>query len=400
MNEKPSKPGKRPVSADNRKDLRGQINNARPNGAPASGNMRNAANAPHKNVPPQQKRPSAKVPPKKTPKAVRKAPPKTAPKAPQKKAVPSGQMPKKRPAPPAARGLTDPGRDPRKARPQSTARKRHKYHGGNYILYYMLAGAVIITVLVILANTVLFRCKNIVVSGNARYTAEEIVECSGIAVGKNLLHIKTRQAEENIVSALAYIDSAQVSKSFPTGINITVTEAQKRFCIRQGNITAAVSYAGKIVEHCSPDGLTVITGYDPESVEVGAWLRSKTEGKTDIPSLIIDAVGKASLEKVDEVDLSDRFSIKMYIDSGRVILELGTASDMESKLKVANELIRNQLSPTERVTILLTNPTMATVSRNDIPEPDTSSDLPDDTGNSDDASGNSGDSGDSSEPQT
>ncbi len=397
MNEKPSKPGKRPIPADNRKDPRGQRNNARPNGAPApaSGNMRNAANAPHKNAPAQKKRPSAKVSPKKTP-------PKGAAKAPQKKAAPSGQPRNNRPAPPAAKGSTVPRKDPRAARPQNTVRKRHKYHGGNYILYYMLAGVVVITILAILANTVLFRCRNIVVSGNVRYTAEEIVECSGIAVGKNLLHIKTRQAEESIVSALAYIDSAEVSKSFPTGINITVTEAEKRFCVRQGSITAAVSYAGKIVEHCSADGLTVVTGYDPESVEVGAWLKSKTEGKTDIPSVILDAVGKASLEKVDEVDLTDRFSIKMYIDSGRVTLELGTVSDMESKLKVADELIRNQLSSTERVTILLTNPTMATVSRNDIPEPGTSSDVPDDpdTSDSSDNSDNSGDPGSSSDPQT
>lgn len=400
MNKQPPKSGKRPIPADNRKDPRGQRNNARPNGAPAPGNMRNTANTARKNAPPQQKRPAPKTPPKNAP----KTPPKSAPKAPQKKA-PSGQPRKNRPMPPVKKGSADLRKDPRAARPQSTVRKRHKYHGGNYILYYMLAGVVVITILVILANTVLFRCKDIVVTGNARYSAEQIAECSGIVVGKNLLHIKTHQAEENIVAALAYIDSAEVSKSFPNGINITVTEAEKRFCVKQGNITAAVSYAGKIVEQCAPNGLTVVTGYDPVSVEVGSRLRSKTEGKTDIPAVILDAVGKAALQKVDEVDLTDRFSIKMYIDSGRVTLELGTASDMESKLKVANELISNHLSSTERVTILLTNPTMATVDRNDVPEPGTSSDVPTDPDNSDapsdpDNSDNSGDSGDSSDPQT
>ncbi len=389
MNEKPSR-------SDNRKNPRGQRNNAGQSGAPAPafGNMRNAANAPRKNAAPQQKRPSPKNPPK--------TPPKSTLKAPQKKAVPSNQAKKKRPAPPVTKGSAELRKDPRAARAQGSVRKRHKYHGGNYILYYMLAGVVVITVLVILANTVLFRCKNIVVSGNARYTAEEIAECSGIFVGKNLLHINTRQAEENIVSSLAYVDSAQVSKSFPTGINITVTEAEKRFCIKQGSITAAVSYAGKIVEHCAPNGLTVVTGYEPESVDIGSWLKSKTEGKTDIPSVILNAVESAALEKVDEVDLSDRFSIKMYIDSGRVILELGAVSDMVSKLTVANELIRNQLSSTERVTILLNNPTMATVHRNDYPDPEPPADDTNNSGSSSDTdnSDNPADSGGSSEPQT
>lgn len=392
MNEKPSKSGKRPAPADNRAkkaaDLRKKPSDrqqiGKPNGAPAQGGVRNTANAARKSAPSQQKRPSPK------------ASPKAAPKKPPKKAGPSAQTQNKRPAPPAARGSAELRKDPRTARVQGTTRKRHRYHGGNYILYYILAGVVVITVLVILANTVLFRCKNIVVSGNTRYTAEEVAECSGIFVGKNLLHINTRRAEENIVSSLAYVDSVQVSKSFPTGINITVTEAEKRFCIKQGSITAAVSYAGKIVEHCAPNGLTVITGYEPQNVDVGSWLKSKTEGKTDIPGVIFGAIESASLEKVDEVDLSDRFSIKMYIDSGRVILELGTVSDMVSKLKVANELICNQLSSTERVTILLSNPIQATVHRNDYPEPeipeagnsDSSSD-PDSSNNSDN-SGNSG----------
>lgn len=237
-------------------------------------------------------------------------------------------------------------------------------------MYYMLAGVVVITVLVILANTVLFRCRQITVSGNIRYTAEEIAESSGIVTGKNLLHINARQAAESIVSSLAYVDSAQVQKAFPTGINITVTESEKWFCVRHGNTTAAVSRGGKIIEHCAPDGLTVITGYEPESVDVGKWLRSETDSKTDIPETILGAIERISLENVDEVDLNDRFSIKMSIDNGRIILELGTVSEMESKLIVANDLIRNHISATESVTVLLSNPVQATVHRNIEAEPE------------------------------
>lgn len=246
-------------------------------------------------------------------------------------------------------------------RTKRTVQSKHKYHGGNYILYYMLAGVVIITVLAILANTVLFRCNTITVSGNTRYTSEEIAERSNIEMGKNLLHINVRQAEEKIVSSLAYIDAAKVKRSFPTGISITVTEAEKWFCIRQGNTTAAVSHAGKVIEHSPPGGLTVFTGYEPESVDIGIWLKSKTDGKTDIPGIIINAIEKASLENVDEVDLDDRFSIKMYIEGGRVTLELGTIADMESKLLIANKLILNKIAPSERVTVLLSNPEQATV---------------------------------------
>lgn len=225
----------------------------------------------------------------------------------------------------------------------------------------MLAGAVIITVLAILANTVLFKCNTIVVSGNLRYSAEEIVKQSGIKPGQNLLHINARKAEENIVAGLPYADSAEVKKNFPSGLSITVTEAEKWFCIKEGGMTAAISYAGKIVEQGSAGDLPVVIGYEPKSIEVGTWLSSETEGKTDIPFVIFKAVEAASLENVEEIDITDRFSIKMRIDGGRVLMELGTVSDMESKMNVANELIRNRIGSSENVTILLSNPLQPTV---------------------------------------
>lgn len=380
MNKKPAPSGKRPVSADSRKSPQEQQRMKKPSApntpkTPTAPNDRNTA---RQTAASQQKK-------RKASKSVLKKSAKT----PTKKPAAPGQTQIARPTPPTAQGTA--ARSPQKPRVQSSPRKRHKYHGGNYILYYMLAGVVVITVLVILANTVLFKCRQITVSGNVRYTTEDIAERSGIIVGKNLLHINARQAEDSIVSSLAYIDDAQVKKSFPTGINITVTEAEKWFCIRQGNTTAAVSHRGKIIEHCAPDGLTVITGYEPESVDIGKWLKSKTDGKTDIPETILGAIERTSLENVDEVDLSDRFSIKMSIEGGRVILELGTVSDMESKLSVANELICNHISATESVTVLLSNPMQATVHRNTETEPDPESPVSEPS--------NSDDPGVSSEPQ-
>ena len=125
--------------------------------------------------------------------------------------------------------------------------------------------------------------------------------------------------------------------------------------------------------------MTVISGYEPESVDIGMWLKSTIDGKTNMPGIILNAIEKASLENVGEVDLEDRFSIKMHIDSGRIILELGTIAEMESKLMVANYLIRNEISPSERVTVLLNNPEQPTVIPKDAHDDEIPADDPDDT---------------------
>ena len=246
-------------------------------------------------------------------------------------------------------------------RKRETAAKRNRTRTGNYILYYLFAGLVAAVVLSILANTVLFNCKEIAVSGNVRYETDEIISVSGLRTGDNLLHVDTEQAAESIVGALAYIDAAAVRKSYPTKLVISVTEAEKWYCIYQNGVYAAISRGGKIIETCAPDGLTVVRGFEAETVNVGSKLISLTESKTDIPGVIFAAAEKAGLKDIDEIDLSDRFSIKMTVD-GRIFMELGSVTDIESKLIVAQKLIATEISSAESVTMLLTNPEMVAVS--------------------------------------
>lgn len=282
---------------------------------------------------------------------------------------------------------------------QAAVGRRHRYHGGNYILYYISAGIIVVIVLVILANTVLFRCKNITVSGNARYSAEEIIAGSGLETGANLLHVNAKGAADKIVSALAYVDSARVRKSFPTRIEVTVTEAEKRFAVRQGAVTAAVSYGGKIIEQGSFGDLPVVVGMDAESIEIGTWIKSTVEAKNDIPDAILSAVESVSLEDVSEIDITDRFSIKMRLDNGRIVLEIGTASDLVSKLMVAKQLIENYVGESESVTIIVVNPTKPTL-RSNVPheDPEGSNSAPDEPENSG-SNSNSGDTSGTGDPE-
>jgi len=239
---------------------------------------------------------------------------------------------------------------------KSAPRKKRRYRGGNYILYYILAAIIVAVVMIILANTVLFKCGEIEVLGNVRYSAEEIAARSGLNLGDNLLHVNTAAAEERIVESLAYVDKVQVKKSFPTKFVITVTEAEKWFALSQNGVTAAISRMGKILEQGNTDGLTVVKGYEAESIETGKWLKSKIEGKSEIPQLVFDAAEKAGLENIDEIDMTDKFAVKLSVDGGRITLELGPATEVESKLRVAEAFIKNELGAEESVTVLLSNP--------------------------------------------
>lgn len=250
------------------------------------------------------------------------------------------------------------------ARTRSSGRKR--FRGGNYALYYVMGAMVVAIVFIILANTVLFNCAEISVLGNDKYTEDEIIGRSGVKIGDNLLHINASDAQQNIIDSLAYIDDAKVKKSFPTKVSITVTEAEKQYCISDGGVTAVISRKGKIIEHGGADGLPLVKGFEPETTEVGKWLSSKTEGKTEIPAEIFEAADAAGLKNITEIDMTDKFSVNIIVEN-RIILELGPAEKVKSKLLVAVELINKEIGKDEYVTLHLNNPEKVPVQNNSLP---------------------------------
>lgn len=255
---------------------------------------------------------------------------------------------------------------------KQAAPARRKFRGGNYILYYLLFAVVVVIVLIILANTVLFNCKEIEVLGASRYLPDEIIDASAIRAGDNLLHIDKNEAAEKIVRDLAYVDAAQVEKSFPTKVVITVTEAEKWFCVSQLGVNALISRGGKIVEQGFAGDLPVVTGYEAKSLETGSRLVSNVEGKQSIPEQILNAADKAGVTNIDSIDMTDRFSIKMVVD-GRITLELGGVTKIESKMAAAYKIIEEKISSSESVTVLLTNPEKIAVRPNTPNEPDQTS---------------------------
>lgn len=233
--------------------------------------------------------------------------------------------------------------------------KKRPYRGGNYTLYFILAAIVVGIVMAILSNTVLFKCGSIEVTGTTRYTAEEIIASTGIKTGENLLHIDTKKAEESVMSAFAFVDKVSVKKNFPTKIVVEITEAQNWFALNQSGKTVVISRGGRVLGAIPSDGLVVVKGFEAESLDTGSKLSSTVDAKNKIIMEIFETAEKVGLANVTEIDLTDRFSIKITVDD-RIVLNLGSSVQLESKVRVGQALIEKEISEDERVSVLLTNP--------------------------------------------
>ena len=75
-----------------------------------------------------------------------------------------------------------------------------------------------------LGATVFFQVETIAVVGNSRYTAQEIIDASGVQVGDNLFLLNRGQISAQILQQLPYVGEVTPQRSLPSTLIFQVTE--------------------------------------------------------------------------------------------------------------------------------------------------------------------------------
>ena len=104
-------------------------------------------------------------------------------------------------------------------------RRRRRSRGRFGPLFKLLCLLAVIVALT-LGATVFFQVETVVVSGNSRYTQEEVVEASGIQIGDNLYRLNKIQISQQLLQTLPYLETVSIRRSLPSTLVIQVTEWQ------------------------------------------------------------------------------------------------------------------------------------------------------------------------------
>lgn len=105
----------------------------------------------------------------------------------------------------------------------SRSRKRRRNRGRLGPLFKLLCLLALVVALTAGA-TVFFRVEVVAVSGNSRYTQEEIVEVSGLKKGDNLYGWNKFKVAQQLRQTLPYIGEVTIRRSLPSTVVITVVE--------------------------------------------------------------------------------------------------------------------------------------------------------------------------------
>lgn len=232
-------------------------------------------------------------------------------------------------------------------RRSSRSRTRRRNRGRFGPLFKLLCVVGVIVALTVGA-TVFFRVEQVVVTGNKRYTQEEIIAASGIQLGDNLYSLNKVHIDQNIRTTLPYIGDLTINRSLPSTIVITVTEWEAvaqvavptpeqvaAFQEEAGDVAVQtaqepwlISVKGKLLEPAPADSAaTTVTGLTPLSPQAGSMLEVPEGEKTRLSALtgLLEALGEAGVQsQISDIRLeatqlvaryAGRFDVKMELNA-------------------------------------------------------------------------------------
>lgn len=126
--------------------------------------------------------------------------------------------------------------------------------------------------------SVFFRVAKVEVVGNSIYTAEEVVEASGIGTGDNLFFINRFSAASRIFSKLPYVDKAKVTRALPNRVTITIQESSAMAYVQADDGYWVVDQNCKLLKSVTESeltGLARVDGITPVEPKVGEVLNAR-----------------------------------------------------------------------------------------------------------------------------
>lgn len=222
------------------------------------------------------------------------------------------------------------------ARRRNSSRRRRR--GSSGFLYKLLSMLAICAVIIV-ALTLFFRVETIVVTGTERYTAEEVIQASGVETGDNLFLLNKPTVNQRIRDALPYVERVKrINRKLPDTLLIEVEECGTPLAVVQDGSAWLVSPLGKIVEQLpagQAEGYAAIDGCQLLTPTVGTKIALATEYNAKKESLLdlLAALEEAEmLDQVEAIHLEDASTLTMEY-GGRFLVEMPYRADYQRKLQ-------------------------------------------------------------------
>jgi cell division protein FtsQ len=238
------------------------------------------------------------------------------------------------------------------------SRKESRRRRRGAVIYTPVA-LLLIVIVVVFGISVFFRVSQIDISGDTKYTTEQILAASGIKTGDNLVLIDIKAVSEKITSTLPFLCEVVIEKIMPDKLDIRVTESLPLAAIPYDNGWWILDQKGRALEKTDSSELTGkirIDGLDPTSVIAGQVIgvaEGDVKKRTGLIDLLTALQTAGMADKCSYIDLTNIGGISFRYD-GRFTVVIGSGEDPDYQLERLADVI-SQLQPDNEGKIDLTN---------------------------------------------
>lgn len=209
-------------------------------------------------------------------------------------------------------------------------------HGVGAGLYITLAAAFLLIAL-FLAMALFFKITDITVEGSQKYTAQEIVDASGMEPDGSIFFLDASKAQIAIKDLLPYIDTVMISRHLPGTVVITVTESVGAAYFAADGAYWIVDITGRVLERtdAAPSGLTELRGFTVVSPKAGEKFKLG-EGESVRQSALLDTL--AALRDNNMLDLTTYLDVTnlsaVLFEYNGYNVNFGEANKFDTKFKI------------------------------------------------------------------
>ena len=200
--------------------------------------------------------------------------------------------------------------------------------GRRFGVLYKLLTLVVVCAAAVLALTLFFKVESVEVTGNSRYSAQEIQDACGVSLGDNLYLLSKPDMVQRLHQQLPSIDEVRITRRLPNTLCVQVTEFSTVYAVEQEGTVWLLTSGGKIVETAAEWGDTpLIAGCELLAPSLGGDVSFALELQNRQESLfaLLTALESAELTgDVRAIHLGDPTVLSMdYTESFTVEMPYG-----------------------------------------------------------------------------
>lgn len=216
---------------------------------------------------------------------------------------------------------------------QKDTKRRKKRNKLRKFFIWLSVAIVIAAVGVVLSLTAFFGIENITVSGNSRYTEEEILNQCIINTGENLFLADTKSASEMLELNLPYIYTAEIKRKLPSTIELVITEAEPSYYIENKDKTFILLDDNfKVLETGAEKGSGIaVKKAKVTAASAGRQIEFENQDTGECLKKLSQAVKDNNVDEITAI-YSNNISDNYVVYDNRIEFKLGTCDDLEHKI--------------------------------------------------------------------